>query len=632
MVFADVVKRTEFMEDRNDVFSLKSGKTKETTKSTLACYDLTHLYSYDLSNPQEATRAHAEMHLVATLQGIVNRIRPRLYVRFAPDLDPWWLDLLCSPGEWLAPYRIQPISDLDSLLQHFRSFIHGAVIYDPNVPATSNVASTVAGVENLVALPYDPDPASLYSRYIRDASQSPHLDARVWLVHKDGSSLFTGQGAIPGTDLPSSGSAKCDAYLWARRHYLDSGRCMPGELGYYVDSYWLRRPDALQQATLMNHDYLVSRRGFLFDLSPWDDEAPLDDSRQSPGTDRQTLERILRSAYEQNRGEMVAIRGFVPWRWKYTNREPGGSHEPYMAEWQFVKIASAYNAYLDADAEGLDGMANASVFRHYPLQSHYPQNPRPTREELQARGFLRNDGSVTPHRYVMFYVGDYDSAAWLYQMLPRLWQDKQRGSVPLNWAFNPNLADRLAPALAYTRRTQTSNDFFIAGDSGAGYLNPGMLQEPREISGLPSGLKSWLAHCQRCYEQWDLSITGFIIDGFAPGLDQEGLATYQKFSPDGLAAQKISPHGMFGSMPYTRMGINLGGSSEDAANAILGVLNGDISQAPVEPEFHVFRTVLQNPTWHHDVVTRVQAKKPDAKIVFVDAYTFYQLLRCSLSP
>jgi hypothetical protein len=32
--------------------------------------------------------------------------------------------------------------------------------------------------------------------------------------------------------------------------------------------------------------------------------------------------------------------------------------------------------------------------------------------------------------------------------------------------------------MVYTRRSKTENDWFIAGDSGAGYLNPGMLQEP----------------------------------------------------------------------------------------------------------------------------------------------------------
>ena len=35
------------------------------------------------------------------------------------------------------------------------------------------------------------------------------------------------------------------------------------------------------------------------------------------------------------------------------------------------------------------------------------------------------------------------------------------------------------------------NDWFVAGDSGAGYLNPGNLTPPRAHSGLSSGLAAW---------------------------------------------------------------------------------------------------------------------------------------------
>ena len=48
-----------------------------------------------------------------------------------------------------------------------------------------------------------------------------------------------------------------------------------------------------------------------------------------------------------------------------------------------------------------------------------------------------------------------------------------------------------------------------SADNGAGYIMPGMLQEPREISGLPSGLEVWAKHCKKYYNKWGLSITGF---------------------------------------------------------------------------------------------------------------------------
>ena len=66
------------------------------------------------------------------------------------------------------------------------------------------------------------------------------------------------------------------------------------------------------------------------------------------------------------------------------------------------------------------------------------------------------------------------------------------------------------------RVTATPNDYFAAADNGAGYLMPGMLQEPRSVSGLKSGLSAWAKHCSKYYQKWGLTITGFVIDGEAP--------------------------------------------------------------------------------------------------------------------
>ena len=117
--------------------------------------------------------------------------------------------------------------------------------YDPAVPATSNVASTIAGVENLLPIRYDTDPDSLYTQLV----SSGKLPAVRWLLHEDGTSLFTAE-----TD---SESAKANAYLWAKYNYLDMGRCNPRRLAYYLDSYWLQVPtlSSPQNHTLTNHDY-----------------------------------------------------------------------------------------------------------------------------------------------------------------------------------------------------------------------------------------------------------------------------------------------------------------------------------------------------------------------------------------
>lgn len=53
------------------------------------------------------------------------------------------------------------------------------------------------GIDDLVAIRYDRRPESLYSRMVEGGA---HLPVKVWLVHPDGTSLFTGQGPSIGSD------------------------------------------------------------------------------------------------------------------------------------------------------------------------------------------------------------------------------------------------------------------------------------------------------------------------------------------------------------------------------------------------------------------------------------------------
>jgi hypothetical protein len=110
----------------------------------LAVYDLTYLYDYDLGDPEQAARAFEHMHLVATLQGIVNRDALRLYVRFIRggegdpfNRDDYWLDKLRVPGEWLAGRRLEPVRDpLDVRRRAGLFLLPWAPARSPEYPAT----------------------------------------------------------------------------------------------------------------------------------------------------------------------------------------------------------------------------------------------------------------------------------------------------------------------------------------------------------------------------------------------------------------------------------------------------------------------------------------------------------------
>ncbi len=598
-------------------------------------YDLTYAAKIDLNDAEQVRTAWDHCHVVAALQGIVNRSEPRLYVRFVQsphfdqNIDDYWLEKLTGPGQWLAGRRVEKVGSIEELVQQFRDCIDGAVLYDPAVAATSNLASTIAGIENLLPIRFDPSPESLYGRLVRGG---PRLAVKRRLVGEDGQSMFTGEGTIPGTDRPSTGSAKCDAYLWMKEKYLDTGLCDGAFGAYYLDQYWLEKPRlcAPNHHCLTNHDFFITKRAFFFDLHVWGDEVPIDDRRQKVGTDLETLKELLLSAYHHGgRERMIHIGGFVPWAYKYTSHgEAGGRHEPVASEWEYGKVISAYNGYMDADAIGYGAMANASFFAHYPLEEKYPQ-PWVTRENLEERGYLTEEGKVDfrGRQFVVFYVGDYDCAAWLYQRAADIWDDPNRGKVPLMWSISPILDRRAPMAMDRIRKSATANDYFAAADNGAGYCEPGMLQEPREISGLPSGLDAWERHNRTCFDRWGLSITGFIIYAHGPELNQAGLDCYASFSPNGIVPQRGPATAIHKNMPILRHDHDV--NEDNPADAARHVVER-IAQRRAEglPPFHWFRNILKTPTWYARVVEEME--RLDPKVELLDAPTFFELYRVHL--
>jgi len=597
-------------------------------------YDLRYALTFDPDRTSQVNKAWDHCHVVSTLQGIVNREKPRLYLRFVDsphtgtNVDDYWLEKERQPGHWLEHADIQEIDSFQQLVEYFKSDVHGLVVYDPKVPATSNVASAVAGADDLIAVRFDPSEASAY----RLLTEELHLPVKVWLIHRDGSSCFNRQGVIPGTTRFTTGSAKCDAYLWMKEKYLDTGKLNPEFAAYYIDYFWASQPARLaaNHHNLSNHDFFVSKKAWFFDLDPWADEPATDEPTQIPGTDRRTLKELLLSAYRGNAGKkMIHLGGFPPWAHKYT-KSAGFRHGDVPTEWEYCSLISAYNGFKDADAIGYGAMANASFWQHFPLKKEYPQK-WVTRQELKSKGYLTHDGKVDfkGREFLIFYVGDYDAASWLYQRIPDLWDDPNRGKIPLMWSISPIIGVRAPMALDYVRRTATANDYFVAADNGAGYLNPGALQYSswitgeRAISSLPSGLSVWREHCKQYYKRWGLTITGFVIDGFAVGMKRPELDCYESFSPNGVVWQKGAITYLHHKMPVLRSDLDINdGDPVEAAKKIVH----RIQERPVP--FHWFRNILKSPTWYLEVHNKL--KKMNPKIELLDAPMFFELYRIYL--
>ena len=100
-----------------------------------------HLYVANISAlPPDQKR------LLVTLQGIVNRTQPRIYLVWGPD-DLFWLRQMQKQGQTGTPILVnQPLS----LVGIFRSDIQGAVIPDPKVYVSPDIAVDIAALDNLV--------------------------------------------------------------------------------------------------------------------------------------------------------------------------------------------------------------------------------------------------------------------------------------------------------------------------------------------------------------------------------------------------------------------------------------------------------------------------------------------------
>ena len=96
---------------------------------------------------------------------------------------------------------MEEIASFEELLRRYAGFIRerGLVLWDPEVPATLNAATTLCGCEG--SLPVRSGSRAL--DLIRELTGAP--------VSLDLTGRFDGRGTVWETEEPSTGSAKCDA-------------------------------------------------------------------------------------------------------------------------------------------------------------------------------------------------------------------------------------------------------------------------------------------------------------------------------------------------------------------------------------------------------------------------------------
>jgi hypothetical protein len=133
-----------------------------------------------------ANVSNDDMILYATLQGLVNRTQPRIYLRqnFSEGADTWL--------QTLTGVTTTTISNPMTLITKYKAEISGIVVYDTTLTDTRNAAVTIAGIKNgiavsparvatLTAAPYSlPILEDLRNRFSTKLAVYKYLKAAYW--------------------------------------------------------------------------------------------------------------------------------------------------------------------------------------------------------------------------------------------------------------------------------------------------------------------------------------------------------------------------------------------------------------------------------------------------------------------
>ncbi len=591
----------------NTVYVITSGVTKAASKE-----DADVLDSNDM------------VRLVASLQGLVNRDfgrdeNHRSIIFYSSDAsDSTWLTEMLKDGVYKDFTKI-PIANKERFFEVFEHQLKycGMILWDNNVWATSNVAATICGVDGYLPVRYGSSLATTLKEM--GVPQKGNL-----------SGMFknNGSGKIKGTSITTTGSAKNDAYLWALEKY--GNRCSDKYIAYTLDAAATTPGSEFSEkgmTGLTNHDYLIARRAFFYDLAPYTGDLACDDPAGKVGLDAGTMRKIFQKRYDRANGEMGMNMGFPPWWAKYNKDYGKGELEDGELEAYFAELVTCYNLAMEADASPLAEMTNGSVYYKYVPTLGKFENTKP------ATNMKYDNGKY----YFTMYIGDYDSSAWMKEYVYNMWikggGDRKRGKINMMWSYNPNLSYRIPMAFDYIYKNKSGYDYFAAGDSGAGYVNPTALfsgvtlsqsKQPRPAS-TGDGSAKWIAYCQKFYEKFDLDITGFIINTGNP-FDKKIMDMYNQISPVGSTYYNGNDNRLLinNGVPYIQCRIGVGKNKSDylydwAMNNMKGY------------HFAAYRTVSWTPS---EVASTVDgyiayAKAKGKTVEYVDPYNFFSLIKQS---
>lgn len=469
-----------------------------------------HLHYGDVSD-----LSGADQTLLTTLQGVVNRRKPELYFLFSGgDVD----------AKWLAGTRL-PVTRYDDpldLVGRYAGRVRGAIIPDPEVPDTINIATTLAGLEDAVVATAE-QAAAHRLRIVRDL-RGRFADDRLAIYRWQQQNLFPRCSHQLLAGLPPTmvvdvedvqwrevaretrqirDESNRDIYTFDLTPDLGSGEVYVRFGDSFGDDGW--GASVLSVKVTANGTEIASfapdtpaEAPFLFDGSRssigaagnrFADGGNYFIYRFVPPAGTTSLSITVEmwnqylvaatdtaptrvEAFPYFRDYVVATRSMVTWL------PPNGPTGDLLREiLATVEPATPYAGWFSGDVAGewsgvdLASQAGVEVIPadfymngtvHSGVTAPISSRVRPVPQVPQRKKI-----------YLTLTFGEGDNVQYCQRHLRELWDDPRRGEAPANWTISPLLAD-LGPALySYYQRTATPNDLLICGPSGAGYTYPG---------------------------------------------------------------------------------------------------------------------------------------------------------------
>ncbi|KAK7696861.1 hypothetical protein SLS64_014146 [Diaporthe eres] len=475
-----------------------------------------------------------EQILLTSLQGLVNRQQPRLYLDWPQLLEESddavnqaWLEQLEANGV----ESVDVTSDPFDLIDKYKSDIHGAIIYDVEVPDTINLASTMAGISGAVLATEDlarrfdiPIIEDLRGLFRDKYEVYEYASRNVWpnitdrlitaikpisttlYANRTWETLLKANSSV--TDSSNNGTYKVDLSRFINHSntvYVNISDAFPVD-GYGPSVYHVSvtadgnktiadfRPSTDVEDSFLFDDggsHLADYPGgwrfadgtssiiYKFDypsratrlaitLSMWN-QYEVSASASPPGY--QKVNAIFRD---------YIVSTAAPCVWLDSNRP----REAALLD-NILRRFQPNTAYLGWFPNG-DEMAgvtqlarngayvaatdfyfNPTIFSGFRPGDQYQQPPK---TETSPRLFPTNTSKV----FLSLVYLEGDNIQYNQRRMFTHWNDAARGTVPLGWTISPLLRDIGPGILSYYQETSTEDDLLVAGPDGAGYTYPGV--------------------------------------------------------------------------------------------------------------------------------------------------------------